>query len=61
MTERSTRFALPFILPGQAQKEAFHNEAVAAIDGHTVVMVTTRCEAGVTPAMACLVINASTG
>ncbi len=33
MTERSARFALPFILPGQAQKEWFHNEALAALDG----------------------------
>jgi hypothetical protein len=33
MTERSTRFGLPFILPGQAQKEVFHNEALAALDG----------------------------
>ncbi len=33
MTERSARFGLPFILPGQAQKEAFHNEALAALDG----------------------------
>ena len=33
MTERSARFALPFILPGQAQKEVFHNEALAAVDG----------------------------
>lgn len=32
MTETSARFALPFILPGQAQKEAFHNEALAQID-----------------------------
>lgn len=32
MTETSARFALPFILPGQAQKEMFHNEALAAID-----------------------------
>jgi hypothetical protein len=32
MTERSARFGLPFILPGQAQKEAFHNEALAALD-----------------------------
>ena len=32
MTERSARFALPFILPGQAQKEAFHNEALAVLD-----------------------------
>ena len=33
MTERSARFALPFILPGQAQKEAYHNEALTALDG----------------------------
>lgn len=32
MTETSARFALPFILPGQAQKEVFHNEALALID-----------------------------
>lgn len=28
----SPRFGLPFLLPGQAQKEAFHNEALAALD-----------------------------
>jgi len=33
MTERSARFDLPFILPGQAQKETYHNEALAALDG----------------------------
>ena len=33
MTETSARFGLPFILPGQAQKEVFHNEALAALDG----------------------------
>ena len=32
MTDRSARFALPFILPGQAQKEAWHNEALALVD-----------------------------
>lgn len=32
MTETSARFALPFILPGQAQKELFHNEALTLID-----------------------------
>ena len=32
MTPSSDRFALPFITPGQAQKEMFHNEALAAID-----------------------------
>jgi hypothetical protein len=32
MTETSARFALPLILPGQAQKEAFHNEALTRLD-----------------------------
>ena len=32
MTDTSARFALPFILPGQAQKEAYHNEALSLID-----------------------------
>lgn len=32
MTEQSARFALPQIMPGQAQKEAFHNEALTRID-----------------------------
>lgn len=32
MTETSERFGLPFILPGQAQKEWFHNEALTRID-----------------------------
>jgi hypothetical protein len=32
MTDSSARFALPFILPGQAQKEVFHNEALARLD-----------------------------
>ena len=32
MSDSSARFALPFILPGQAQKEAFHNEALTLVD-----------------------------
>lgn len=32
MTDVSARFGLPFILPGQAQKELFHNEALALLD-----------------------------
>lgn len=32
MSESSARFGLPLILPGQAQKELFHNEALALID-----------------------------
>ena len=32
MSDATSRFQLPFILPGQAQKELFHNEALAGID-----------------------------
>lgn len=32
MSDATPRFGLPFILPGQAQKEFFHNEALAAAD-----------------------------
>ena len=28
----SPRFGLPYLLPGQAQKEVFHNEALAVLD-----------------------------
>jgi len=30
--DTSTRLGLPLLAPGQAQKELFHNEAIAAID-----------------------------
>jgi len=32
MADTTPRFALPYILPGQAQKELFHNEALARLD-----------------------------
>jgi hypothetical protein len=32
MPDTTPRLELPFILPGQAQKEQFHNEALARID-----------------------------
>lgn len=32
MTEITPRLALPLLVPGQAQKEMFHNEALAALD-----------------------------
>ena len=32
MSDATARFALPLIAPGQAQKELFHNEALARID-----------------------------
>ena len=33
MSEMTARFDLPMIAPGQAQKELYHNEALARIDG----------------------------
>jgi hypothetical protein len=40
MSDATARFALPFIAPGQAQKEMFHNEALARIDAalHAVAL-----------------------
>ena len=32
MADATARLALPFIAPGQAQKELFHNEALARVD-----------------------------
>jgi hypothetical protein len=32
MSDTTARLALPFILPGQAQKEFYHNEALTRID-----------------------------
>lgn len=32
MSDATPRFELPFILPGQAQKELFHNEALIRLD-----------------------------
>jgi len=32
MSDATGRFALPFILPGQAQKELYHNEALVRAD-----------------------------
>ena len=32
MSEATPRFRLPFIVPGQAQKEMFHNEALLRLD-----------------------------
>jgi len=39
MSDTTPRLALPFILPGQAQKEAFHNEALALVDAALHVCV----------------------
>ncbi len=32
MSEATPRFHLPFLIPGQAQKELFHNEALTRVD-----------------------------
>jgi hypothetical protein len=32
VSETSPRFSLPYLVPGQAQKEMFHNEALLALD-----------------------------
>lgn len=32
MTDTTPRLALPLLVPGQAQKEVFHNEALALVD-----------------------------
>jgi len=32
MTETTARFALPLLVPGQAQREMYHNEALALLD-----------------------------
>lgn len=32
MTETTPRFGLPLLVPGQAQKEMFHNEAISALE-----------------------------
>lgn len=42
MSERSARFALPFLVPGQAQKELYHNEALVILDAITHAAVEDR-------------------
>ncbi len=49
----SQRLALPFILPGQAQKELFHNEALQTLDLVVAAAVEeppAQCSAGGTAA-----------
>lgn len=65
MSERSSRFAFPFLAPGQAQKEVFHNEALAAIDGalHACVETISLAEPPATPVTgeAWIVASSATG
>lgn len=39
MTDTTPRLALPMLQPGQAQKEMFHNEALALLDLATQAVV----------------------
>lgn len=61
MANASTRFALPFIQPGQAQKELFHNEALARVDTalHPVVDAMNLTEPPEDPALGAAWIVAS--
>lgn len=53
MTDASARLALPFILPGQAQKELYHNEALVRLDAalHAAVEEAPRADPPATPAV----------
>ena len=62
MTETSTRFALPFLQPGQAQKEVYHNEALATLDiaMHATVQAAGTVDPPATPAPgACWIVGAA--
>ena len=64
MTDATARFALPFILPGQAQKELFHNEALALLDGlvHAAVEQGPTSEPPANPlAGQCWIVGAAAG
>ncbi|HEX8366554.1 MAG TPA: DUF2793 domain-containing protein [Allosphingosinicella sp.] len=65
MTDATPRFALPFILPGQAQKELFHNEAILLADAllHAAVEGAPQIEVPVdpTPGQCWIVAAAATG
>jgi hypothetical protein len=47
MSDASSRLGLPFILPGQAQKELFHNEALILLDAAVAAAVEGAPLAGV--------------
>jgi len=53
MAETSARFALPFLMPGQAQKELYHNEALASLDAalHASVVENARNDPPGSPAV----------
>lgn len=60
MTDMTHRLALPFIVPGQAQKEMTHNEALARADMlvQAVVQAIAPAAVPVTPALgACWIVG----
>jgi hypothetical protein len=64
MADTTPRFALPFILPGQAQKELFHNEALVRIDLalHPAVEAPPAAAAPPAPAVGqCWIVAAAAG
>lgn len=62
MTDTTARLALPMIVPGQAQKEMSHNEALAVLDAAvqaSVVAIGTTTPPTDPDAGACWIIGAS--
>lgn len=62
MADDSARFALPYLQPGQAQKELFHNEALTTIDAllHPVAQTIGDDAPPATPGIGqCWIIGAS--
>lgn len=62
MVEYSDRFALPLLSAGQAQKELYHNEAIAALDllGHASVISSGLSSPPSTPTLGqCWIVGAS--
>ena len=65
MSEASARFQLPYIVPGQAQKEHHHNEALAIVDAllHAAVEAAPLADppVGPQPGQAWIVAPGATG
>lgn len=62
MTTETTRHGLPLLVPGQAQKELFHNEALSAVDAllHPAVEATGATEPPADPLLGrCWILGAT--
>lgn len=62
MTDATARHGLPFIVPGQAQKELFHNEALTRLDIglHPVVEAAPSAAPPATPVLGqCWIVGAA--